>query len=260
MKQIIWTVLFFLSYNDAIGDCGHFVQFYPEKDDITENSYIIIEGQGDDTPWGIIPIIEGLGSTYPIYLTCNKQRIKLNLKDLIKGQSGRVQAIFYPDEKLIFGNRYELAIENLTCDEENNFKDKKKYNTLLKRYDFKSWTVTKCSDYENPMLLKQPNLIEKELIGYGCGPAINAIFSIEAEDESEMLVLVELTEIETNTVRRYYLGVRESKIYVGRGMCSGAFEFKLNMNYEARFKIYDINGNTNNVWTNTVEFSSPIFC
>ena len=137
------------------------------------------------------------------------------------------------------------------------FNNKKRKNSCGD-YEAIDWLAINDYDEEAPEEIGESNLINKNVTHYGCGSAIGATFELKANDQSEIFVFTELVEIETNKISSLFLQVKEGKVYVGSGMCSAAFTFNRESNYKVRFKVYDTCGNTNDLWTNWVEFESPI--
>ena len=86
-------------------------------------------------------------------------------------------------------------------------------------------------------------------VSYGCGPAVYAVFSCPLNDNSKLLVKATVTNMTTGQVVAYILKPQKGQIRIGHGMCSGAFVFKNNENYQVEFDIVNQNGEFLN-WSN----------
>lgn len=94
---------------------------------------------------------------------------------------------------------------------------------------------------------------------FGCGPEYFSHFGISCSDASDLLIYTELRDVKTKFYFRYYLPMLEAqKIMIGHGMCGGAFRFEDNIQYEARFKIYDFCGNTTDEFSKWIPLGNPM--
>ena len=225
------------------------INAYPFSTYINQNNLIIIEGYGASQP-----IIDSLNIGYPVYLEADEHKVSLIIKEKYKGMFRLTQAILQPTERLKEGKTYVLKIDNLN--EEDH--DLTKWNNELKKAEALQWTVKAGVDTECPIWKKNPKVIDTSVNWYGCGPATKVIFSSGIEDNSPTWVKTEMIDLKTNESNTYYLQVEEDgKIYVGHGMCSGAFEFESSNTYKVRFSLMDGSGNTDHKWTDWLTFDSP---
>jgi len=217
------------------------ISAFPKSNEISQNSILMVEGYAFSQG-----IIVELNKKYPIYLQSGNHRVKLSIKETCEGGFSLTQAMLKIEGELIVGKKYDLKVDNLTKDERE-------------MHDFSgiSWTVKKDIDTTLPIWNKQPKHAENTFVMYGCGPDVYASFEMEIADDSETLVKTELIDLKTNEKRIYFLQHSGSLLNIGHGMCAGAFNFKNDRKYKARFDIVDASGNTLNKWTDWVQFESP---
>ena len=241
MKQIFLFFILLLVTQSSFADCSsQSLWAFPKGDKIYQNSWIVLEGYGR-----LEAIIPELNKEYPVFLESATHKVPLTIKETHKGQMSIKQAILQHNEKLIVGEKYFLKIENLPKPNRGN--ELERYNYEDSKSEPIAWTVLEGSDTEMPKLIKKPTLVDKQYIQYGCGPEEFAVFEFEVEDESELLIETELVDLTTDEKTSYFLTTfyRESnKVSVGHGMCSGAFKYLSDGNYQVRFKFYDASGNT----------------
>lgn len=257
MKYLLLLLNLVVTLNVIIADCGIGLRIYPEREIISPNTNFIIENHSYNP---ISEILRELDKVYPIYLESENQKIRLIKKSILEDRMGFIQAIFYPECELIAGERYSLKIENVESRAKDFFENKTRYDfNKGKMNTAKNWLVSNKNDFEPPIVKQSPEYLENKINYYGCGTAINAIFECDINDESEILFLTEFHEIETGKVIRYFVKPHEGKLYIGIGMCGGAFIYQREFNYKVRFKVFDINGNTDSDWTEEIVFENP-FC
>ena len=248
---ILISILTLLSYKksdfECISDAFHAL---PGGDEITPNSKIILEGYMLSQS-----VIDSLNIKYPVHLSSSKENIPLNIEHKNKGMYSLTQVVLQPAKKLTPGETYQLKIDGL-----NRYQQ-----SLLKKWNYKTqksepmiWTVSEDEDHDAPILLNQPRLVKKETIHYGCGPEVYAYFNLKARDNSDILVKTQLVDLTDNTSNSYFLNYRDGfPIGVGHGMCSGEFSYEPEHRYKVRFSLIDMSGNSDNKWTDWVEFDSP---
>lgn len=222
----------------------------PSGNEIPPNSQIILEGYMFSQS-----VIDSLNIKYPVYLTSSEETIPLKVEQKIKGMFSLTQVVLKPEQKLTPGKAYQLRIDGLNRYEQSLLK---KWNYKTKKSEPMIWTVSEAEDHDAPVLLNQPRLVKKETIHYGCGPEVYAYFDLKARDNSEILIKTELVDLTSNTNNSYYLNYRNGNpLGVGHGMCSGEFTYEPDHKYKVRFSPMDISGNSDNQWTEWIEFDSP---
>lgn len=258
MKTLISIIAFLFIALPLVADCvSDWTSVYPKGREIYQNSKIVITGAGLT-----VDIIRGLDEAYPIYLLCrgelssNDDKIRLVKKVFISGQAGVSQAVFEPERELIPNNCYYLMVDNLG-DQTTTSLENEGYG--VGAYQDKFWIVVDRRDCTPPVVLKEPEFRSGETIHYGCGTSVGSEFDIVVDDwdDSDVFVMTELTQISTGETFTYLLTLSENKLYVGKGMCGGAFLYRQG-DYKVRFKIYDICGNTSDKWTTWIEHESPL--
>lgn len=228
--------------------CGsNGIDVFPTKTEINKNSIFLIEGFATSQK-----IITSLNKEYKIYLQSGNQKINLKVTETLIGDFQLTQAILKPEYPLEIGKEYILKIDNLP-----------KYETINKFYDysFKSkpiiYKVTSNVDIEKPTITKNPYELKKSYIPYGCGPEVNVIFSFLADDPSQLLVKTKFKNLVTNKVTTFYLLPKDNKLFVGYGMCSGAFKYDKHLAYEVGFNFMDSSGNITTGNKEGIKFTKP---
>lgn len=251
MKAKHLSFLLFLLPYQVIADCGYSgFNAFPAQREIHTNSIFMLEGIGFNQK-----IITQLNKEYPIYLQSDFEQVSLIIEEIFEGEYGLKQAILKPERRLTLGTNYYLKIDNLSENEERGLN--RSWNNYSKKFERIFWKVNMGENCTIPIWKKGPQLVEKEYIAYGCGPAINAIFELKTTQKEETLIKTELWDLTTNQKTVYYLTTWESKLYVGHGMCEGAFYLKVDQPYKVRFDIINTYGQESGVMTNWIAFKGP---
>lgn len=250
MKTTLITAIIFLVSTQVYADCGGIrTKFWPKGKTIQQNSILMIEGDINEY------ILNELDDKHPIYLESWNHKVKLIVQETRIGEYYTSQVILYPEEKLIIGQTYQLVSDSLTM-----------YETLLKgwnpkilKYESLEWTVEAGIDKTPPIFQSMPKESNKVLDYYSssCGEEIHVIFNTTVEDQSECLVKTRVTDKKNNTITTFYLVIKNRKIRVGHGICSGAFYLKSGGEYEVEFSLIDASGNISENITSKIEFNIP---
>lgn len=251
MKTLLLVLLTLVSVSNALADCSSSGLYaYPLTEKIPQNSLIILEGYARSQS-----VIHLLGSDYQVYLESKYHRVRMKVKEIHEGSFDLTQAILSPETPLKLGQKYVLRIEGL---EELQNKPLTRWDSKRNEHVPVSWTIEQSSDSKAPEWMNAPALLSKGAAYFGCGPAVNAIFSVDAKDESAILAQIELVEVSSGESTTYYLFISENKeVSVGHNMCSGAFNYKEKGKYKVRFQLSDICGNSQNTWSEWIVFDSP---
>jgi hypothetical protein len=249
MKKIISILILLLTTVDGFSKCtSSGLYFWPTKPTISQNSIFVIEGYATSQK-----IIDGLGTTHKVFLKSDKQKIRLNVQEILVGQYFLTQAILKPETTLTIGQEYELIIESLG-ELENQVC---KYNYTTSQKEKIKWTVTNFIDTIAPSWISKPKFKNSTYEMLGCGPEIFANFDYEANDSSDFLIKTILKNISTGKETTYYLTVNDKMISVGHDMCSGAFNFDGSDNFEVEFSLVDASGNLTKWIGDRIEFKRP---
>lgn len=247
MKSIL-TVFGILINLLAYSKCGNSgIDVFPTTTEINKNSIFLIEGFATSQK-----IITSLNKEYKIYLQNGDQKINLKVTETLVGDFQLTQAILKPEFPLEIGKEYILKIDNLP-----------KYETIDRFYNYNitskpiTYKVTSNVDTEKPIFTKKPFELKKSYIPYGCGPEVNVYFSLLTNDSSLLLVKTKFKNLVTNKVTTFYLLVRDNKLAVGYGMCSGAFKYDKNLVYEVEFDLMDSSGNITEWNMEGIKFTRP---
>lgn len=217
------------------------ISIWPKSEKISKNSIFIIEGYALSET-----IINKLNNGYKIYLKSENTKIPFEILKINKGYLRLTQAILKPKSELISGKYYTLEIDGLTQEEKSELTTEKH-----------KWLVVESIDNENPKWTKEPIFLDKQKKQYGCGPSYSVNFCFCADENSEIAIITKLKELKTGKIYDYYVLPNSNKIIIGHGMCSGEFGFIDNEKYEVSFSLIDASGNTDNKFTQIINFISP---
>ena len=199
-------------------------------------------------------IVRGFNESYPIFLVAEDHKVELEIVRKYEGQHRLYQVLLKPVEPLHPGNEYRFLVENV---EERVSKKLLKRRGLKGNYISNTWKVTLTEDHRPPKWKKFPELVESRHRTYGCGDAIKAIFEYSAQDDSPYLVKVQVNDLFTKNTHNYYQIPGPERISVGRGMCSGSYQFESGHWYRVRFALLDACGNSGGGYSPWITFQSP---
>lgn len=249
MSKIVYLALLFLVSQNVFADCdGNGIDFWPIGKTIKQNSIIMIDGYAESQH-----VIIGLNKQHPVYLKSKSHKVPLTVIEVLSGEFWITQAILRPNQELKVGEEYQLIIDSLPEYE----KPVRKWNPSSKEYEQVRWTVVEGIDLQKPQFSSIPIESKKMLEYYGCGPASYVVFGHKVNDDSEYLIKTEVTNLATNKKTSYYLTTSENEIYVGHGMCSGAFKLVNGQEYEVKFEIIDASGNFGENSKVKLKFTAP---
>lgn len=233
MKNLLFLLLSLLSIGQITAKCANSgFNVFPMGSSISANSYIVLEGYAASQE-----IIIALNKEYPIYLLSGNEKIKLNIQEIKEGAFRLSQAVLIPEKALTEGKTYTLHIDKLPEGERLD-----RYNAESGDFEKISWTVT-VADKEQPIMNTKISELDKSYELFGCGPSVYVTFDCNATDNNALLAKTTLKNLKSGKTQTYYLAVENGKIQVGHGMCSGAFSFDEDGNYEVSFEIMDAAGN-----------------
>lgn len=250
--RTLFGILFVLSVSlgSAAPDCARLgFWVHPSKQELPRNAHFIVSGYGMARG-----VIDSLGDEYPVYLEGDGHQVGLRVKERNKGYNID-QAFLTPAGNLRAGERYRLRIPDLG-EREATFLMYHSYEE--KERVWPEWEVREEKDLEAPEWEAEPELLETRYEPLGCGPAVNTVFRIEAEDPSGIWVRVELKRVESGVADHHILALRDGDLVVGHGMCSGEFSYQKGGEYQARFKLLDRCGNEGKEWSEWIRFDSPV--
>lgn len=248
MKKLI-SILIVLSFSlFAYADCAATgISIFPSNYSIKQNSIFVIDGYAQSQA-----VILELDKKYKVYLKSGDSKIRLIVSELYVGQFYLTQAILKPETELIAGLEYTVCIEGLP-----EYETLKRYNTKTRKNEAVSYKILAEKDEIAPQITAKPKVIDKSIVHFGCGPAVYVIFDNPVKDSSELLVKTTLKNKTTGKETTYYILPSENQIGVGHSMCSGAFDFDENKDYEIEFSFMDASGNMT-AWTGErITFTKP---
>lgn len=236
--------------------CGEYgFTVLPSCKAIKKNSLIILTAYGKSQR-----IIDFLNQKYPVYLESeDHHRVKLQLKSVYDGMYNEKQAILEPAEELVAGKTYYFKIDSLRFNEEKRFLYRRTSDFEM---DPIAWTIEPSIDTVLPVLQDSPKWIGKYVENNFCGAMPTyALFKISVRDASEVLVKTEFVELETGKSAIFCLPFHQKDtLWIGAGSCAGPFTYRRKKGkYKVRFSLMDICGNTNNQWTEWIEYDNPYY-
>ena len=235
MKRIFILLVFILTSISAHADCGQFgMSFFPKQKQISKNSMFIIQGYA--TSQSTISSFKNR----LIYLESDTgELVELKLQEILIGQLEITQAIFRLSQQLKPNTTYFLKYSEQTKGEEAEMQ---RYNSQTEKYEKVFWT-TSTVPFLQPLNSDLKIEFEKtELIYYGCGPSVNAIFNVN--ETAETWYRTEVVNLISNKKTVYYITAWKGKLNVGQEMCAGAFTFDQDATYEVRFTAMNTDGKT----------------
>ncbi len=235
MRKILFILLFTFIIKPLFAECLEYgMYFYPRTVQISLNSMFIIEGYSFDED-----TIDSFRNRNVYLESKSGELIKLNLKEILKGQMELTQAIFVPSRELTPNTIYFLKYQNQTKHEgKSMFRYNAEKDKMEKVY-WKTGTKRFADDLEANIDFK---FQEMEFEMYGCGSSEYAVYNIENKPDFEVWYKIEVVDIKTNKKTTYYLSGWKGKVNVGHGMCAGAFRFDRGGRYKIRFTPMNIDG------------------
>lgn len=241
MKKILLLAILFselcFANNSNVECSGTGLYFFPIESEISLNSKFIIEGYAFSQK-----TINNLKHKNVYLEDYNKNKIELEIIEILKGEMEITQAILKPKHQLLPNTTYFLKISELNEIDENNLY---KWNSITNKREPIFWK-TKDVVYNN--LLNENLELEyykDEATLYGCGPAVYSVFKIKNADKDEIWYKTEVVNIKTNRKTTYILVSKDEKLNVGHGMCAGAFTFSDHGKYKVRFLPMNKDGKIN---------------
>ena len=250
MKTFLIIFISALSIMSLNAKCSYNgLTVFPTGKTLRQNSIIVIDGY-----LGSYAVIIGLNKKHPVFLVNEKQKVKLNVKEILNGEFGLTQAVLIPDTILTVGLDYTLVIDSLP-----SYEKLYRWNSNFSRREPIVYKVVDGLDTTKPVFKKIPQEIKKSIIELGCGPEIFVVFECNVIDSSECLIKATVKSKKTGKETSYYVEPENGILNIGHGMCSGAFVFDEGDKYEIEFSIMDSSGNFN-LWTgNRIKFTKPIY-
>lgn len=250
MKFLFLSAFIVLLPINLFADCaGSGLYFWPNGKNLSSSSIIMIEGYAASQN-----LIDTLCELYPVYLVHEDEKIALKIKEIRKGQFYLTQVLLIPEKRLSAGKTYSLVIEGL----EEDYTAATRWNSNTQKHESVEWTVMDEGDAVPPAWEIKPTLIGTDVVHYGCGPAEFASFKLSVKDDSPVLVRVSVTGKSSGINTIYYLDITgKNELEIGHGMCSGAFTFETDKEFDVRFDLLDAAGNVTTWQDDEMTFPKP---
>lgn len=248
MKKLISFIMCLFVSVSVYAICrSNMLSIFPSGQTIKQNSVFILDGYANSQD-----IILNLNTKHNIYLLSGNKKIKLIVSEIYVGQYRLTQAMLKPETELEAGLEYTMHIDSLPVRERFN-----RYNNVTKEYEPVTYKVIAGRDNEKPQLSQKPSVVNKTFVYFACGPSIHVVFSNPATDSSEIIVKTTVKNLKSGKETTYFIEPNGDKIEVGRGMCSGAFNFDDSNDYEVEFSFMDGCGNLKKWKGKRIKFSKP---
>lgn len=213
---------------------------------LNKNGLIILEFYASSQS-----LIPDLNKKYAIYLQSGKNKIKLLVTEILKGEFQLTQVVLKPNSELLENETYTLFIDNLPKFEKNPGR----YNEQAHKLENLTFKIS-AIDIDAPILENSITESKKTIEHFGCGPEEWVYFNIAGQDKSELFVRASVKNKSTGKTTDYILPIKNGQVKIGHGMCSGAFYFDPDDEYEVTFLLFDQSGNINKP-AKTISFDSP---
>lgn len=248
MRHIILFLLSFLIAITASAKCTNSGIYCLNKSPtLNKNGLIILEFYASSQS-----LVPELNKKYPIFMKSHSNKVQLNIIEMLKGEMGLTQVVLKPGSDLIENEMYSVEIDSLP-----NYEGiLGRYNNSTNKWEQLTFKINNSIDNAAPILNNSPAVQKKTLVYYGCGPASWVYFNITGEDQSELFVRTSVKNIKTGDVTTYILSIENDLVKVGHEMCSGAFLFENDDEYEVVFQLFDQSGNKSTS-TNPIPFTKP---
>lgn len=240
---IFLSIFLTLSASAKCMDSG--IYLLSRSSSLNKNGLIILEFYGSSQS-----LIKDLNKKYPIYLNSKRSKVTLIPIEMLKGEMSLTQVILKPGPGLIPNEIYTLAIAHLPGNANQPLKTDAGLPIKFK--------ISNRNDIQKPIFISSPQEQKKTIDLFGCGPASWVYFNIQALDNSEFYVRIEVKNQSSGIKTEYILNPENGQLMVGHGMCSGAIYFENGRQYEIRFQLTDQSGNKSN-FTKAISFTSPTF-
>ena len=248
MRQLITIIIGFFWTVSAYADCrSEGIYVFPSGQTIRQNSILILEGYASSQK-----VILDLNKKFHIYLKSGNKKVNLIVKEIRVGQFQLTQAVLTLETQLEAGIEYELFIDSLPKTESLI-----RYNDKTRNYEPIKFTVVSGIDTDKPVLTSRPKEIDKSYVLFGCGPAMSVNFEFPIKDSSEVIIKTTVKNIKSGTETTYYIASDNNQIEVRHDMCSGAFTYDANYEYEVEFSFMDASGNLTEWTDKRIKFTKP---
>jgi hypothetical protein len=253
MKTIITFFFLIFGLQTALADCASgSISFFPESKVINLHPKIMIEGYGSSQK-----TIEKFKKR-KVWLVSEKGNlVELQLIGIFEGQMHLTQAIFEPLGNLAPNTSYTIKYEHQTLEEEDAMLQYDSERGVREKVSWKTTSIkAKVPLSSSVDSTIQIQFKDTDIQYYGCGPAANAVFTVQTKLDDEIWYKTELVELASDQKTIYYIRSWDGNLSVGHGMCAGAFRYKKTGKYKVRFTPVSIDGKIypTTSWTS---FESP---
>jgi len=219
------------------------------QDSLANGDLILLEAYARS-----INILDSLGSKYPVYLQSAAHKVELEIIEYYKGQVSISRVYLKAKAPLKEGDYYEFHIDNLDPYHEYHLKEREKKGD---EGQYKGWWIAKRKSLPVPPQMNPPIFLETTFEFMGCGPEGFIKFELDSSYLKNYEIKVELFNHNSQTSDIYILqNSMGNQLWVGRDMCSGAFNFLSNHSYKVRFCLRNARGEESE-WTEWMKAPNP---
>ena len=223
------------------------VQVFPYEGVIPANSQFIIQGFSLSRKL-IDSIISG---EKIIHIASANDIVELIPIEMYSGSGNMKQVILKPSRELIEDELYHLNIEGLL-----NAHKLPRFVRGTMEYKPWSWKVSE-KDRLIPVVENEPQLTDLLYMPKECGAFKLATFESSVFDQSQLFIKAEVSLKDSDKSAKFIYCPQMNSFMVGFNGCAGNIHFEENKEYQIRFQIMDIAGNTDGSWTEWLVFDSP---
>ena len=247
-QWVIMMVALALLCGESSAKCAaRSIHVWPQSGRVPINAIFVVEGYMRDQV-----LVENVASC-ELMLVSASDRLCLIPDRTYIGEFHVSQVILRPERTLTFGATYALSIS----EDSPRASEWTSSRYFYEARESLKWTADLPKDELAPEWLGDPEVINAEIVEYGCGPAIGADIQVRAKDESPTMALATIIGRETKSARSYLMPVDEDVAFVGHGMCSGGFDLAPGAEYRATVTIIDVAGNIAESPPKEVKFTIP---
>jgi len=252
IRMMIVSLVLLAFCHVAEADCARGgLTVFPENE-LLPTSAIVIGGYARSQEF-IDQIVAGA----PLFLQSDEHVVELAVLDHKKGSFLVRQVLLQPAEVLKIGASYSITTSPLSTDGSPMLADGSSSSATTWGIESFSWEVVPGVDEDLVCKPLAPSYSNPEVQFFGCGPSINACFSVELSAPERQVVLARLEEVATGKVQEYYVTVQNQQVLIGHGMCAGPFEFGSGDLFRARFQPFDLASWQDHVWSDWISFEHP---
>lgn len=173
---------------------------------------------------------------YPIIIVSENDTVKLELIERYPNEFNSIQYLAKTERSLTEGLKYHAEIYSRN---EEYLNYEYRFHIVISPRNHE-WYVNGDIKIEKPKFLSYPKKIAGTYTTPGCGPEVFDTYEIISNDNNYNLVEINVKRGDSELIS--YSCINDSKVNVGKGMCSGAYIFKESESYDVSFTLINCYG------------------